>query len=396
MSEPIGTQYGGFWIRFLALLVDSAILFVVAAALLGGAVMALGAEGITPAAFGVWLLCLLYWPVMHASARQGTFGKSILGLKVARVNGGRISIVRAIGRELAKILSATVLMVGYLMAGFTGRKQALHDLMASTYVMREGPARVIPALVLAVAGFAAPVVLVPMLLGGAAISMMTNMAEGMITQQDAMKQAPLPRTPVAVKARPKPAAPAAPAPVAVAKLPAAPVAAAAPAPAPAVPAPAPAAAVPAPAPAPAAPVAVAKPEPIATPKPKLAEAPKRKPAPERKPAPVRIAAAPTPTPPSTLPAFQPKLGEGPRFNDLMTAVLYRDSEGVSELLRLGKWPDKPDSNGLTPLMTAVELGDVRSAEVLLRGGANPNVAVSVAERRGDAGMVDLLRRYGGR
>jgi ankyrin repeat protein len=80
----------------------------------------------------------------------------------------------------------------------------------------------------------------------------------------------------------------------------------------------------------------------------------------------------------------------------MTAVLYRDSEGVSELLRLGKWPDKPDSNGLTPLMTAVELGDVRSAEVLLRGGANPNVAVSVAERRGDAGMVDLLRRYGGR
>jgi ankyrin repeat protein len=80
----------------------------------------------------------------------------------------------------------------------------------------------------------------------------------------------------------------------------------------------------------------------------------------------------------------------------MTAVLYRDPAAVSELLRYGRWVDKPDSRGATPLMLAVELGDAPTAEALLKGGANPGRALPTAQARGDGAMLDLLKRYAAR
>jgi len=189
MSEPTGTQYAGFWARLLAFLADSAIVFLVSAVLLAGVAMALGPEALMPVAFAVSLLSLLYWPVMHASGVQGTLGKAIVGLKVARFDGRRISILRSVWRELAKILSAAVLMLGYLMAALMPRKQGLHDLMAATYVVREGPSRAVAALAVAVVGFALPVVVVPMVVDPAVMKTMTTMAEAMVPP-DPMKQVP--------------------------------------------------------------------------------------------------------------------------------------------------------------------------------------------------------------
>jgi uncharacterized RDD family membrane protein YckC len=392
MSEPTGTQYGGFWVRFLALLVDSAIVFLVCAALLVGAAMALGPEELMPAALVVWLLGLLYWPVMHASGGQATFGKAILGLKVARFDGRRISILRALWREIAKIFSAAVLMLGYLMAGFTPRKQGLHDLMAATYVMREGSSHAILALVVAIAGFALPVVVGPMVADPAAISKVTGMAEGMVSQQDLMKQLPGPARDLMKQA----ARPAAPGPKAAPKpKPPAPVPVAkAPAPKPEAPAPKPEAPAPKPEP-----IALAQPADdrvVETVKPATksakpkAEAAKPKPA-----APKAVAKAGRPLPPPPPPSTS-KAGSGPRYNDIMTAVLYGDAEGVNELLKLGKWPDKPDRRGVTPLMVAAERGDVRTAEALLRGGADARLAVPVAEQSRHGEMILLLKRYAGR
>ena len=363
MSEPTGTQYGGFWVRFLALLADSAILFLICAALLVGAAMVLGPEQLMPVVFAVGLLGLLYWPVMHASGWQATVGKAMVGLKVGRFDGRRISILRSLWRELAKIFSAAVLMLGYLMAAVLPRKQGLHDLMAATYVVREGPSRVIVAFVVAVAGFALPVFVGPMVVDPALVSRITGLAEGVVPQQglvkmvsehdlmkkiaefDLMKlisrgdsgekQAERPAAP-APKAAPKPQAPA---PARVAK-----------------------------APAPKPEASASKPEPDAAPKPVVRIKP--------------------PPPPSTS-----KTGSGTRYNDLFTAVMYQDVEGVNELIRLGKWVDKPDSRGVTPLMIAAERGDLRVAEALLRGGANARLAVRVAEERRDGEMIQLLKRY---
>src|SRR6185436_7200473 len=129
MSEPTGTQYGGFWVRFLAFFSDSAIVFLICGALVVGAAMALVPEIFMTVMLGVVLLGLLYWPAMHASGTQATLGKAIVGLKVARFDGRRISILRSVWRELAKVFSAIPLMLGYLLAALMPRKQGLHDLL---------------------------------------------------------------------------------------------------------------------------------------------------------------------------------------------------------------------------------------------------------------------------
>jgi Tfp pilus assembly major pilin PilA len=73
---------------------------------------------------------------MQSSSRQATLGKMALGIKVTSAEGERISFLRATGRYFATILSGLILMIGYLLAAFTQRKQALHDMIAGTLVVR--------------------------------------------------------------------------------------------------------------------------------------------------------------------------------------------------------------------------------------------------------------------
>ena len=77
----------------------------------------------------------------------------------------------------------------------------------------------------------------------------------------------------------------------------------------------------------------------------------------------------------------------------MTAVLYRDAAGVNELIAFGRWADRPDSQGVTPLMAAAMLGDTTNAETLLKAGANPGAAMPIARGRNDSAMTALLERY---
>lgn len=83
----------------------------------------------------------------------------------------------------------------------------------------------------------------------------------------------------------------------------------------------------------------------------------------------------------------------------MTAVLYQDRETVSQLLSLGRWPDRRDSNGLTPLMVAAGNGDAAMVQLLLAGGADRDLqapggatALEFALERGDAATAQLLQR----
>src|SRR2546428_774442 len=70
------------------------------------------------------------------SPRLATVGKMVFGLKVTNLEGHRISFARATGRHFAKLISAMILLIGYIMAGFSERKQALHDMIAGTLVVR--------------------------------------------------------------------------------------------------------------------------------------------------------------------------------------------------------------------------------------------------------------------
>ena len=82
-----------------------------------------------------FIMWILYFPFMES--RGGTtFGKKIVGIKVLNANGEPVGFLRSLGRNLAKIISALILMIGFMMAGFTKKKQGLHDIIASCVVVK--------------------------------------------------------------------------------------------------------------------------------------------------------------------------------------------------------------------------------------------------------------------
>jgi uncharacterized RDD family membrane protein YckC len=145
-----GAGYGGFWIRVLATIIDAIIVRVVVlpvGAVFGGMSLLPGLAGGMPHlgmmlfGAGVTLVLVLvgqwlYEAFLESSSYQATLGKMIFGMKVTDLNGDRISFARATGRHFAKIVSGMILCIGFIMVGFTERKQGLHDLLAATLVRR--------------------------------------------------------------------------------------------------------------------------------------------------------------------------------------------------------------------------------------------------------------------
>ena len=83
------------------------------------------------------LAYFVYHVVMESSAKQGTYGKQILKIRVCDMNGERIGVGQAIGRNLAKILCLMTFLVGYLFAFFNKQQQCLHDMVAGTLVVKD-------------------------------------------------------------------------------------------------------------------------------------------------------------------------------------------------------------------------------------------------------------------
>lgn len=140
-------RYAGFWKRFAAAIIDGIILAVAAFPInvLGNSFSSTPepSEEVLILAIVVGFIsgCMhivinwLYYACMESSQFQGTLGKLALGIKVTDYHGNRISFGRATGRHFAKILSSCILMIGFLMAAFTEKKQALHDMIAGCLVV---------------------------------------------------------------------------------------------------------------------------------------------------------------------------------------------------------------------------------------------------------------------
>ena len=75
-----------------------------------------------------------YFTIMESSAEQATIGKRAMGLIVADENGNRLNTQQALIRNISRIVSALICFIGYFMAFFTEKKQALHDIIAKTNV----------------------------------------------------------------------------------------------------------------------------------------------------------------------------------------------------------------------------------------------------------------------
>lgn len=151
-------KYAGFWIRFVAYVLDYLILSVATSVLILPALAIFGFsmampfmnghndEDILyalPALFSFIAYCYfmalitywLYFAFFNSSKMQATPGKMAVGIKVTDYNYKRLTFARATGRYFSKIVSGFTMFIGYIIAGFTDKKQALHDFIASTYVV---------------------------------------------------------------------------------------------------------------------------------------------------------------------------------------------------------------------------------------------------------------------
>ena len=159
-EETKTIQYAGFWWRVLAHLIDQVVLSFAAGifvipmmAIFGLSIYSMTESGMdleeSPMFWGSLvsmyasiftvslLINWLYYAIMESSKTQGTLGKLVLRIKVTDYGYQRVSFGRATGRFFGKYISSFILLIGYIMAGFTAKKQALHDMIASCYVIKE-------------------------------------------------------------------------------------------------------------------------------------------------------------------------------------------------------------------------------------------------------------------
>jgi uncharacterized RDD family membrane protein YckC len=148
VAPAMAVAYGGFWIRFVAALIDGIICYIVTSilefALLGSAMVRFAAN---PADLGsalskvglAWLISVTVgcsYETYFIGKMAATPGKMAMGLKVVRADGSPVDYARAAGRYFSKVLSAIILFIGYIMAGVDSQKRALHDMICDTRVIR--------------------------------------------------------------------------------------------------------------------------------------------------------------------------------------------------------------------------------------------------------------------
>ena len=149
--ESLGPP-AGFWIRFVAYIVDAFIL-VIALVVNGGVIIGLavalggtsGKDSEVAIGASVVLALLVYVVIgwlyeafLTSGPHGATLGKQAVGVRIVCADGAPLSFGRATGRHFLKVFVTPMipLAIGYLMAGYTARKRALHDIMADTFVIK--------------------------------------------------------------------------------------------------------------------------------------------------------------------------------------------------------------------------------------------------------------------
>lgn len=140
-------RYAGFWRRLAAYIIDCIVAGIVAYsfAVVGALLIELPSgellDGLALTIATMWIIACylvvpwLYWTLMERSNRQATLGKMALGIIVTDIEGRRVTFVRGTVRYWAKVISFLTLLIGFMLAGFTSRKQALHDIISNTLVV---------------------------------------------------------------------------------------------------------------------------------------------------------------------------------------------------------------------------------------------------------------------
>lgn len=142
-------KYAGFWIRWVANFIDGIVIgipiFIVAFAIGFSSIITSGAEDEKSTGLNLMIRvvgAMIGWTyfILMTNKYQATLGKMAVGIKVISDKSENLSLGQIMLREtVGKFLSIITLYIGYMMAGFTERKQALHDKFAGTLVIYKNP-----------------------------------------------------------------------------------------------------------------------------------------------------------------------------------------------------------------------------------------------------------------
>jgi len=132
-STKSSGNYAGFWVRFFAAFIDGLILLIPFAFCIALA----GTNNILLGYFLIWIIGFGYFAFLESSARKATYGKEALGLIVVNIDGTQLTFTQASLRYIGKLASALILYIGFIMIGFTEKKQGLHDMIAKTLVIKK-------------------------------------------------------------------------------------------------------------------------------------------------------------------------------------------------------------------------------------------------------------------
>jgi len=135
----VATRPAGFWIRFVAVMIDGVVVLLAQGILFGAGWMLWGGgmdagllvKGVTRLFSSI--IGAGYSIVFHWMWGQ-TLGKMALQIRVVSMDGGPLSFGQSVGRYFGTILSALIFLIGFIMAGVRSDKRALHDLLAGTRV----------------------------------------------------------------------------------------------------------------------------------------------------------------------------------------------------------------------------------------------------------------------
>ena len=118
-------NYAGFWIRFVAYLIDGVVVMIP-----GMLIISAGLPSLINLVLG-----LAYYIYFPSSEYMATPGKMALGLIITDEHGNRIGAGTAAVRYIGYMISILIIGIGFIMIGFTEKKRGLHDMIASTQVV---------------------------------------------------------------------------------------------------------------------------------------------------------------------------------------------------------------------------------------------------------------------
>jgi len=140
-SSAASAPKAGFWIRFVALVIDGLIVGIpggIIVAILAG-VAGKDATGVIIVLYGLFILAEVAYFVYFWSRPAGqTLGMKMFKLRVVKTDGSPLTVGGAIVRYVGYIVDSIIfgLPIGYIWAAFDKDKQAWHDKMAGTYVIK--------------------------------------------------------------------------------------------------------------------------------------------------------------------------------------------------------------------------------------------------------------------